>query len=194
VTLCCLVILWPIGQGQSGVYDNKEGLGMKDYRRKVFQEGEGNDRIGILTRDESIYSNTKKESANQNPDLVYTQDGVYDNPGNLTGMLALHVYAQCFLIGVHNTLRGLCSQTYLSIQNAGDDQPGVYDNKEGLCMKDYRRQVFEQGRGADRIGILTRNESIYSNTKKESGQQNPDLVYTQEGVYDNPGQLTGMYV
>ena len=77
------------------------------------------------------------------------------------------------------------------IQHTGDNQPGVYDNKEGLGLKDYRRKVFEQGRGADRIGILTRDESIYSNTKKESAEQNPDLVYTQEGVYDNPGQLTG---
>lgn len=70
----------------------------------------------------------------------------------------------------------------------------MYDNKEGLGLKDYRRKVFEQGRGADRIGILTRDESIYSNTKKESAEQNPDLVYTQEGVYDNPAQLTGMCV
>jgi len=81
-----LIIFRSIGQGQTGVYDNKEGLGIKDYHRKVFQEGEGVDRIGIITRNESIYSNTKKESANQNPDLVYTQDGVYDNPGQLTGM------------------------------------------------------------------------------------------------------------
>ena len=77
-----------VGQGQTGMYDNKEGLGLKDYRHKVFQEGEGVDRIGIITRDESIYSNTKKESANQNPDLLYTQEGVYDNPGQLTGMLS----------------------------------------------------------------------------------------------------------
>jgi len=80
------------------------------------------------------------------------------------------------------------------MQHLGDDQPGVYDNKEGLGLKDYRHKVYEQGRGADRIGVLTRDESIYSNTKKESAEQNPDLVYTQEGVYDNPAQLTGTCV
>ena len=29
------------GDGHPGVYDNSEGLGMKVYRRKVFQEGVG---------------------------------------------------------------------------------------------------------------------------------------------------------
>ena len=73
------------------MYDNKEGLGMKDYRRTVFQEGSGavGDKIGILTRDESIYSNTKLESADHNPDLIFSQEGVYDNPAQLTGVRKL---------------------------------------------------------------------------------------------------------
>ena len=70
------------------MYDNKEGLGLKDYRRTVFQEGSDDvgDKIGILTRDESIYSNTKLESADHNPDLIFSQEGVYDNPGQLAGV------------------------------------------------------------------------------------------------------------
>ena len=61
-------------------------------------------------------------------------------------------------------------------------------------MKDYHGKVFQEGNGAvgDKIGILTRNESIYSNTKLESGDHNPDLIFSQEGVYDNPAQLTGV--
>jgi len=106
-----LIICRFVGQGQTGVYDNKEGLGLKDYRRKVFQEGEGVDRIGIITRDESIYSNTKKESANQNPDLVYTQEGVYDNPGQLTGMLS-RVYCVCCI--PTKTSKILCHMTIFS--------------------------------------------------------------------------------
>lgn len=91
-----------LGQNQPGVYDNKEGLGLKDYRRKVFQEGSGaaGEKIGILTRDESIYSNTKLESADHNPDLIFSQEGVYDNPAQITG--------------------------------SQDQEEGVYDNKSGV--------------------------------------------------------------
>jgi len=71
----------------------------------------------------------------------------------------------------------------------------VYDNKEGLGLKDYHRKVFQEGSGAtgEKIGILTRNESIYSNTKLESADHNPDLIFSQQGVYDNPGQLIGTW-
>lgn len=70
------------------MYDNKEGLGLKDYRGKVFQEGSGavGEKIGIKTRVESIYSNTKLESADHNPDLIFSQEGVYDNPSQLAGI------------------------------------------------------------------------------------------------------------
>lgn len=69
----------------------------------------------------------------------------------------------------------------------------MYDNKEGLGLKDYRHKVFQEGSGAvgEKIGILTRDESIYSNTKLESGDHNPDLIFSQQGVYDNPSQLIG---
>ena len=70
----------------------------------------------------------------------------------------------------------------------------MYDNKEGLGIKDYRRKVFQEWSGAvgEKIGIMTRNESIYSNTKLESHDHNPDLIFSKEGVYDNPAQLTGV--
>ena len=99
------------------MYDNKEGLGMKDYHRKVFQEGSGavNEKIGILYRDESIYSNTKLESADHNPDLIFSQEGVYDNPAQLT-------------TGVWNFGDHVTSHDLIDEQG----QEGIYDNKAGV--------------------------------------------------------------
>ena len=49
----------------------------------------------------------------------------------------------------------------------GDGHPGVYDNSEGLGMKIYCREVFQEGTGAvgENIGILSHDDSTNSKSK-----------------------------
>ena len=70
------------------MYDNKQGMGIRNS--SIHQgQAEGEDRIGIATRTENLYSNNPGEERGDNPHAVsrskmgYSQAGIYDNPSKL---------------------------------------------------------------------------------------------------------------
>jgi len=89
-----------LGATGSNIYDNREGAGLKS--RSVHQgRGQGDDTIGIMTREENIYSNNPGEERGDNPyddphalarsKMGFSEDGVYDNPSQL-GIRLLYNY------------------------------------------------------------------------------------------------------
>ena len=77
------------------MYDNRQGMGMRNS--SIHQgQAQGDDRIGITSHTENIYSNNPGEERGDNPyddphaisrsKMGYSQAGIYDNPSQIGEM------------------------------------------------------------------------------------------------------------
>lgn len=77
------------------MYDNRQGMGMRNT--SIHQgQGQADNRIGITTHEENVYSNNPGEERGNNPyddpraisqpKMGYSQGGIYDNPSQIGEM------------------------------------------------------------------------------------------------------------